>query len=132
MDYLFSQYRVDISTKVKHKISVSTHTAAASLNPLIIPTKVAYPLSIAPLQTLSYFQAREGFNLMSLLKQPMALMMLFTVAMVVIMPRMMNNMDDKEKEEMLKMQSSMSLTGIMKNMEKKVKGAQQQQQQQIS
>jgi len=126
IDYVFPLYKVDISVKVKNKISVSLHTPNSALNPGLPFTKTSYPLQISPISSANYFQLREGFSLSSLLKQPMALMMVFTLVMVVLMPRMMGNMNEKEKEEMARMQNSFSLTGVMKNLEKKVKETKQQ------
>ena len=51
-----------------------------------------------------YFERRQQMNVLSILQQPMFLMMLFTMGMVFLMPKMMDNMDP---EEMKKMQAEM-------------------------
>ena len=39
--------------------------------------KLKYPLALAPSVLMAYFQPREEFNILSVLKSPMVLMMLF-------------------------------------------------------
>lgn len=112
------QYRVDISA-VRDKISITLHTPASLLNPTQLATRTGYPLTITPIAHNTYFQHREAFSPLSLLKQPMALMMLFMLVMVVAVPRMMGGMSEEEKREMAAMQSSMSITGLLGKMEKK-------------
>ena len=46
-------------------------------------------------------------------------MMLVTVFMAVVMPKLMNNMDPQELAEMQKMQSSFSVEGLRKKLEAK-------------
>ena len=115
---LLQQYRVDISA-VRDKISITLHTPASLLNPTQPPTRTGYPLNITPIAYNTYFQHREPFSPISLLKQPMALMMVFMLVMVVAVPRMMGGMSDEEKREMAQMQQSMSLQGLLGKMEKK-------------
>ena len=39
--------------------------------------KLKYPLALAPSVLMAYFAPREEFNILSVLKSPMVLMMLF-------------------------------------------------------
>ena len=102
---------------------MSLHTPTSTLSPTALPTRVAYPLSIHALAATSYFTPREPFNPMSILKQPMALMVVGMLVMTIVVPRMMGGMSEEEKREMAQMQSSMSISGLMKNVESKVQGA---------
>ena len=63
---------------------------------------VKYPLVLNPKGTYQYFQTKKGFNIMSMLKNPMVLMMLFSVGMMVVMPKMMEGLDPEEKARMRK------------------------------
>jgi ABC-type lipoprotein export system ATPase subunit len=91
------------------------HTPTSSLSPAALPTKAAYPLSIAPLSPAAYFVVREAFNPLSLLQQPMALMTVFMLVMVLLVPRMMSGMSDEEKREMANMQQSFSVASLLKS-----------------
>jgi len=51
--------------------------------------------------------------------RPQVIMMLVTVFMAVVMPKLMNNMDPQELAEMQKMQSSFSVEGLRKKLEAK-------------
>ena len=55
-------------------------------------------------------------------------MMLVTVFMAVVMPKLMNNMDPQELAEMQKMQSSFSIDGLRKKLESKAAEVNQQSQ----
>ena len=61
---------------------------------------VAHPLTIQPHGRLTYFVARQTYGLAQVLKNPMILMMGFTMLMVFVMPRMMKGMDPEEMEKM--------------------------------
>ena len=59
-----------------------------------------YPLVVRPVGRLAYFVPRQTYGLSQVLKNPMMLMMGFTMLMVFVMPRMMKNMDPEEMEKM--------------------------------
>ena len=59
-----------------------------------------YPLVINPKGTYQYFEAKKGFSLFALLRNPMVLMMLFSVGIMVAMPYMMDGLDPEEKARM--------------------------------
>ena len=104
---------------MRDKISITLHTPSSLLNLTQVPTRSGYPLLLTPLGHNAYFQKREAFSPLSLLKQPMALMMLLMLVMVVAVPRMMGGMSPEEQREMAQMQQTMSLTGLLGKMEKK-------------
>mmetsp|Transcript_19891 Transcript_19891/g.32719 ORF Transcript_19891/g.32719 Transcript_19891/m.32719 type:complete len:202 (-) Transcript_19891:2205-2810(-) len=67
---------------------------------------LASPLKIQPYAKPVYFEPRKQMNLASMFMNPMGLMMLFMLFTVVILPKMMANMDP---EEMKKMQEEMKM-----------------------
>lgn len=67
----------------------------------------AYPLRIEALGKISYDKPEKKFSPMSLMRNPMAMMMCFTLFIVIVFPKMLANMDP---EEMKKMQSEMQMS----------------------
>ena len=61
---------------------------------------ISYPLVLTPKGTYQYFEVKRGFSIFMLLKNPMVLMMLFTVGLMVVMPKMMEGLDPEEKARM--------------------------------
>lgn len=59
-----------------------------------------YPLVINPNGTYQYFEAKKGFSIFRLLKNPMVIMMLFSVGLMVAMPYMMEGLEPEEKARM--------------------------------
>lgn len=115
VDYVFSPIRIDVSTRERGRIRVTSTTGRQE--------KLPYPLQIRPERKAEYFQQREPYNFWGLLKNPMVIMMGITAFMVIVMPRMMSNMDPEELEEMKRMQSKMSLNGMLKNLQDKAEKA---------
>lgn len=50
----------------------------------------------------NYFESRPTFSILSIFKNPMMLMMLFSGGLMLLMPKLMENMDDEQKEQMKK------------------------------
>jgi hypothetical protein len=85
-----------------------------------------YPLVLYPYATYQYFEAKKGFNLFSMLKNPMVLMMLFSVVLMVAMPRMMEGLDPEEKAKMREqMQAQQDPTKMMSEMWGQITGTQE-------
>lgn len=61
---------------------------------------IAHPLVLTAHATYEYFEQRPGFSVFSLLRNPMLLMMLFSIGMMYLMPKMMDNLEPEEKEKM--------------------------------
>ena len=59
-----------------------------------------YPLVINPKGTYQYFETKKGFSIFGLLRNPMVIMMLFSVGLMVVMPKMMDGLDPEEKAKM--------------------------------
>ena len=56
-----------------------------------------FPLPLEPLvATPTFFEKREGFNWAGMLMNPMVLMMGVTVLIMVVFPKMMQNMDPEQ------------------------------------
>jgi len=92
--------RVDVSAKTQGKMrALLTH------NRLPLP----FPIHIEPLvATPTFFEKREGFKISSILMNPMALMMGFTLLIMLVMPKMMANMDPEQLKEMQQMQGGLA------------------------
>jgi hypothetical protein len=63
---------------------------------------IEHPLELSALATIDYFEPKPSFSPFRMLKNPMVLLMLFSVVMMVVMPGMMNNLDPEQKEQMKK------------------------------
>mmetsp|Transcript_4386 Transcript_4386/g.12355 ORF Transcript_4386/g.12355 Transcript_4386/m.12355 type:complete len:249 (-) Transcript_4386:43-789(-) len=61
---------------------------------------VSYPLELTALAAYQYFEPKPRFNPLRLLKNPMVLMMVVSVGLMAFMPKMMEGMDDEQKEQM--------------------------------
>ncbi|KAG1363973.1 putative ER membrane protein complex subunit 7 [Cocos nucifera] len=86
MGYFFSPVRIDISSRNPGKVQ-----AALTEN-----KRVLHELVFEHLREEQYYEIREPFSLMSLLKSPMGLMLGFMVIVVFLMPKLMENMDPEE------------------------------------
>lgn len=92
--YVFEPIRVDISAKGNARARKVNH---------LRPSQVAllkYPLEMKPISYAQYFQVREKFNILEMLKSPMVLMMVLPLLMLVVLPKMMNMNDPEFKKEM--------------------------------
>jgi len=99
MGYFFSPVRVDISARNPGKVQ-----AALTEN-----RRVLLELVLEPLREEHYYEIREPFSVMSLLKSPMGLMTGFMLVVVFLMPKLMENMDP---EEMKRAQEEMRNQGV--------------------
>ncbi|CAL9172592.1 unnamed protein product [Musa hybrid cultivar] len=86
LGYFFSPVRVDISARFPGKIQ-----AALTEN-----RKALHELILEPLREEQYYEIREPFSIMSLLKSPMGLMMGFMLLVIFVMPKLVENMDPEE------------------------------------
>lgn len=67
---------------------------------------VEHMLVFNALATYEYFEIKRGFSIISTLKNPMVLMMAFTVGLMYLMPKMMEGL---EPEERVRMQKQMEM-----------------------
>ncbi|KAL7458444.1 hypothetical protein ACHAWC_011085 [Mediolabrus comicus] len=63
---------------------------------------IPHPLELTAHASYEYYEKRQGFSIFSILKNPMLLMMIFTFGMIFMMPRLMEDMDDDQKQMMQK------------------------------
>ena len=63
---------------------------------------VKHPLELTAYATFDYFEQRRGFSIWFILKNPMVLMMAFSVGIMFFMPKMMEGLDPEEKAQMKK------------------------------
>ncbi|EEC42880.1 predicted protein, partial [Phaeodactylum tricornutum CCAP 1055/1] len=60
----------------------------------------SYPVVLKAIATYDYFEPRRGFSVFSMLKNPMFLMMAFSVGLMFLMPKMMEGLEPEERERM--------------------------------
>ncbi|CAK7353770.1 unnamed protein product [Dovyalis caffra] len=97
--YFFSPVRVDVSARFPGKVQATLTEKRRSLSELVLE----------PLKEEQYYEIREPFNIMSVVKSPMGLMMGFMVLVMFVMPKLMENMDP---EEMKRAQEEMRNQGV--------------------
>ncbi|KAL7121739.1 hypothetical protein ACP275_01G002200 [Erythranthe tilingii] len=94
--YLFSPVRIDVSARNPGKVQ-----AALTEN-----RRVLSELVLEPFRDEQYYERREPFNVMSILKSPMGLMMGFMVIVMFLMPKLV------DAEELKKAQEEMGSQGV--------------------
>ena len=63
---------------------------------------IPHPLVLTAHATYEYFEPRPRFSILSLLKNPMLLMMIFSAGLMYMMPKMMEGLEPEEQERMRK------------------------------
>ncbi|PSS11176.1 ER membrane protein complex subunit 7 like [Actinidia chinensis var. chinensis] len=84
--YFFSPVRVDVSARNPGKVQAALTENRRGLSELVL----------VPLREEQYYEIREPFSIMSIVKSPMGLMMGFMVIVMFLMPKMVENMDLEE------------------------------------
>ncbi|KAK5584677.1 hypothetical protein RB653_006293 [Dictyostelium firmibasis] len=93
MQYNFPHYKVDVLSK--NKIKVRPAENETSILPL--------PLQIKATHRIPFFQQHVPFSIFSLVQNPMAISVLFTCALIFLLPKMMSFIEqDEETKEALK------------------------------
>jgi len=64
-------------------------------------TATAYPFRMEAESTIEYFTPKEGFQISSLLKNPMIIMIGVTFLMILVIPRMMAGIDPEALQQEL-------------------------------
>ncbi|KAL9674942.1 hypothetical protein QQ045_003141 [Rhodiola kirilowii] len=109
MGFFFSPVRVDVSARNPGKIQAALTENRRGLTELVLE----------PLREEQYHEIREPFNIMSLVKSPMGLMMGFMILVVFVMPKLVENMDPEEMkrtQEEMRNQGVPSLSGTLQNL----------------
>ncbi|XP_059641241.1 ER membrane protein complex subunit 7 homolog [Cornus florida] len=99
IDYFFSPVRVDVSARNPGKVQAALTENRRALTELVLE----------PLREEQYYEIREPFNIMSVVKSPMGLMIGFMLLVMFVMPKLMENMDP---EEMRRAQEEMRNQGV--------------------
>jgi len=86
---------VDIISKGGGQVRVFKSNSGGSDKDLL-----PYPLVVKPEDEIDYFLVREGFQVMSLVKNPMAIMIGITLLMTLVLPKMMASIDPEALQEM--------------------------------
>lgn len=94
-EYHFGQIKIQLLEDSMDTPKCLEYTYAGALKQ---PAK--YPMVLYPHATYQYFEARKGFSIFSLVKNPMVIMMIFSVGLMVLMPKMMEGLDPEEKARM--------------------------------
>ncbi|KAK9079505.1 hypothetical protein SSX86_001177 [Deinandra increscens subsp. villosa] len=104
--YFFSPVRVDVSARNPGKVQAALTENRKGLSELVFE----------PLREEQYYEIREPFNIMSIVKSPMGLMIGFMVIVVFLMPKLVENMDPEEirkAQEEMRSQGVPSLANLM-------------------
>ncbi|CAL9234006.1 unnamed protein product [Arabidopsis halleri] len=106
MGYFFSPVRIDVSARHRGKVQATLTETRRSLTELVLE----------PLREEQYYEIREPFNILSIVKSPMGLMVGFMVVVVFLMPKLMENIDPeemKQAQEEMRRQGVPSLTSLL-------------------
>jgi len=93
--YHFSQIKIQILEGEEPKCIEYVYPGATKR-----PT--SHPLNLVAHANYQYFEPRPTFSPFVLFKNPMILVMIFSIGMMVVMPQMMKNLDPEQKEQMKK------------------------------
>merc|ERR1712187_480087 len=63
--------------------------------------KLKYPLGLAPSGTFQYLEKREEFNILSVFKSPMALISLFSVGAMFLLPKLQPMLEEEKERHLL-------------------------------
>ncbi|XP_039054878.1 ER membrane protein complex subunit 7 homolog [Hibiscus syriacus] len=97
--YFFSPVRVDVSARNPGKVQAALTENRRGLSELVLE----------PLRDEKYYEIREPFSIMNVVKSPMGLMVGFMLVVVFLMPKLVENMDP---EEMRRAQEEMRNQGV--------------------
>ena len=61
---------------------------------------IPHPIELTAHASYQYYEPRQGFNIFGIFKNPMLLMMLVMGGMMFMMPKMMENLDPEQQEQM--------------------------------
>lgn len=125
--YVGSTYLLELQHPVLHfdTITVDTSIKAGTADEIKVTpyltdfvygkgSKLKYPLVLAPSGARMYFEEREEFDMFSLLKSPMVLMMGLMMGLVYVMPKLSPDADEPQVKELKKgLQGDNSLSGKM-------------------
>ena len=97
LTYVFSQVKIQLLTE-----SIDEPRCIEYYYPGATKAPIAHPIELTALATPQYFEPRAKFSPFVFLKNPMVIMMIFSVGLMLLMPHMMQNLDPEQKEQMRK------------------------------
>ena len=105
--YRFPRLRVEMSARHAGKFRAALVENHRNILPL--------PLTVHPMGAVQFFEPRpQFFSLATLYRNPMILLMGFSLVMLFVMPKMMENMDEEQKKELQeRMANQPSLTDML-------------------
>ncbi|CAI9771482.1 unnamed protein product [Fraxinus pennsylvanica] len=101
--YIFSPVRVDVSARNPGKVQ-----AALTEN-----RRVLSELVLEPLREEQYYEIREPFSIMSIVKSPMGLMVGFMAIVMFLMPKLVDAEEMKRAQEEMRNQGTPSLANFL-------------------
>ncbi|XP_073134502.1 ER membrane protein complex subunit 7 homolog [Henckelia pumila] len=101
--YFFSPVRVDVSARNPGKVQAALTETRKALTELVLE----------PLQEEQYYEVREPFSVMSILKSPMGLMVGFMVIVMFVMPKLVDPEELKRAQEEMGNQGVPSLANLL-------------------
>lgn len=107
LGYAFSPMRVDVSARLHGQVRA-----------LAVETRRYYSdvLVLEPMREEVYYERREPFSAIALVKSPMGLMVGFMVVALVLLPRLMDSIDPEEMkrvQEEMRNQPAPSLSNLL-------------------
>jgi hypothetical protein len=123
-DYIFAPYRIDISASSDSSNVITgawesyrgTRWEDRGVALVAAPTE-QLDLAAKVLSKKNFYEQRQGFNPMSLLKNPMILMAVVALAFTFGMPKLMENMDPEMRAEYEEMQKKSPMGGLTRAMQ---------------
>ncbi|KIV86353.1 hypothetical protein PV11_01967 [Exophiala sideris] len=124
-DYVFAPYRIDLAPSSDSSSTVITGawetyrgTKWEDRGVALVPAPTdRLEMSVKVHGKKNFYQEREGFNPLSLLKNPMILMGAVALAFTFGMPKLMENMDPEMKAEYEDMQKKSPVAGLTQAMQ---------------
>merc|ERR1712039_1007437 len=68
--------------------------------------KLKYPLMLQPSGSSSYLEKREDFDILSVFKSPMTLMMLFSCGAMFLLPKLQPMLEEEKEKQRLEREGS--------------------------
>jgi hypothetical protein len=124
-DYVFAPYRIDIappSSETSGPVIIGAWETYRGTKwddrgvPLVPAPTERLEMSAKVLAAKNFYEERQGFNPMSLLKNPMILMGVVALAFTFGMPKLMENMDPEMRAEYEEMQKTSPVAGLTRAM----------------
>jgi len=101
-DYFFDQLRLDVTNSTL-EVLVRPYITGTPLNPPS-PVLLPYPVVLIPREKSVYFVPLETFNLVTMMSNPMMLLMVLGGGMMLAMPYLMKTLEPDAVEEQFKEQ----------------------------